>query len=273
MPTTQEFFSGTHGNGLNFCPSRMSVDGYDRWITASGHKKGDGVPTAASISMSLMQCARLFWHLYSVSGYTVTSDGSGFVDPPSYNGAQSAEGVYIIANNTSVVGGFSSEAGEEIEPYERVCKSSVAGGETGLRDNSDIVCHASGSVSIAALYDGGVLMGYGFYYTDEFFRARAHFKNSGECESRVSLRSYIFSEQSDTAFRVYDYAYVEIDGFHFLCEAFAAGFGNNFFVFANATALTASAALTAEDWGDDGEITAESSVDCSGLIFNFWTPL
>jgi len=267
MPTTQEFFAGTSGNGLNFCPQRMDVDDFDRWITASGHKKGDGVPTAASISSSLIKCARMFWHLYSVSGYTVTSDGSGFDDHPSYNGAQDADGVYIIADDASVSGGASSEAGKEIEPYERVCKNFLRGGETGLRDNSIIVCHGDVfSLRVMAFYDGGVLMGYGYFNGDQAFHARARFQFYGVGESFVKLGSTIFSEQTDTSTRVYDYAYVEIAGFHFVCAAGAIGDTGS--IFADATALTASSASSGFP-----DITAESEVDCSGLTFNFWTPL
>ena len=261
MPTTQNFLSGTHGNGFNFCPGRINVDDADRWITASGHKKGDGVPTAASINLSLIKCSRMFWHLYSVSGYTVTSDGSGFDNYPSYNGAQSAEGVYIIADDATVVGGISSEAGSEIEPYERVCKSFVQGGETGLRDNSSIVCHGYGVLNVRALYDGGILMGYGFFQAVAYARASFHLQFS--CESLIVLSSMIFSERPDASRTDYDYAYVEIDGFHFTCEAVAVGDTGS--IFADATALTASAASAGQG------ITAESAVDFSGLTFNFWT--
>jgi len=79
-----------YGNGFAECVQSVDVSGYDRWITASGHKKGDGTPSPTSIQESFDKVYRFYWMLESVtfSGLEMTlytfdgCDEFGGIGPP-----------------------------------------------------------------------------------------------------------------------------------------------------------------------------------------------
>ena len=220
MPTATPFTALGAGNGFPFCLTKVDVSGYDHWTTFSGVNKDSPTTSDALIAESLAIGMNLYWNTFSCVAPTSSS----------FTGS--------TGNTSSSVSYLDVSSSARGDPHKRVCGRVVAN----EKDNNgssyaEVYINFAGGNFVAKMYDGvttdeGNLVGYGFYSGSLILTRGAA---TTRARSRVNIQGFM-NETPTTA--AIDYAYVELGGAHFACEASA--FGNDT-QSADAASLTASA--------------------------------
>ena len=113
MPEATPFTALGNGNGFPFCPEKIDVSSYDRWVTLGGTQKGSS-PTDEEIQLSLKIAMAFFWNLYKIPAAAVAEADA------------SPAGTAIAEVTEAEISAFVS-GGNVTEPEERVCSDATEG--------------------------------------------------------------------------------------------------------------------------------------------------
>ena len=199
MPTFDPFKAlCPNEHGLPFCVPKVDVSGFDRWVTLSGHKKGDGAASQASIDSSASLARKLFWRLSSMS-VTTSADYNG-----DFGGDPQSESITSVTRDQL--------------PFDLICESSW--GKFKSKDSSGfvlIIVSALIRANIAMMYDGGTIpenfVGFG-----QRLQLSTASQSVGDAEVSVVIYSYGNDEGSGSGKEV-DHDYVSVSGLNFICRA------------------------------------------------------
>lgn len=236
-------------NGLSFCPPRKDVDSSDfDYMTLGGYRKGDSNVTDTQINDSLEGAMELFWNSYELD-----ADAS----------ANITIGTDVL--NAAVSDVVLQEGGQDLEPVDRVCKSSLPVSTDIQNDDDGGTGYASASVQIGAfpivrMYEGGTFIGYGISGIAGKSSSSAGDQSTGEFyDAEVTLTSIIEDDPNPSSLdeissRIDE---VTISSSKLLSHSFAE-------VFDSGTGTPSTALLSASVSGG-----ATLSASITGL--NFWS--
>jgi hypothetical protein len=258
------------GNGFTQCVPRVDVSDFDRWITLSGHKKGDGEASKASKKESFEKAMFLFWMLRRVDLFgKLVTEGEQPTDP---------KDEWELDQLRLLLGQFDDPPEpEEIEPFQRVC----IGFSTGFLETEPAIdpeeiipaqVQALLVFQISRMYDGATddednFVGYGFggILEPSFVLVEAPVFGGTTVQSRVELGSFANETDTDGEDFIEDQAYVELDGYWFNVIAKAGNNGEDIVGTVDAETLSASVVNNgAVSFGDT--ITSEAKVNA----LEFW---
>ena len=221
MATTPQphFTALTIGNGLQTCGFEVEMkDRFGYWTTFDGVNRdtvagiiANPAGLAASIANSLEKAMKIFWQMSAIK-FTCTAAST----EPDFSGASSLTGVIF----------------EGILPPTRVCSPDEL--RYGLDRNPEnepryaVSSSYRGMIFVKYLYDGEFI-GWGTHdgrSPTSFLSFLAIESAAGGVWSRLNICGYI-NQRANTSRRTYEYAYVEIGGISFVCEAFVETTSNN----------------------------------------------
>lgn len=258
------------------------VSSFDYWTTLSGFTKDDADAgtrvTQKQIGDSLNNATKLYWYAYGMN-YTSETNAGG------------------VLNNSLNADTAPFKWGYE-EPFRRICKIDFFEFDytpgygvrfmdgAGFNEPTGISIHSleefgigEDQFPIVRMYNGDTtdednFVGYGLgrvysamvvagpgFLPIYGYRAFTMESDGGNyCQALVALISHTFDE---SAFRDVDYAYVELNGVHFLCVAngFATGTGSS--VTLDASILSASAQVPANS--PDDAVLSSITIDSIGF--------
>jgi len=207
MPTATSFTALGRGNGFSFCPSKINVSNYARWITLGGTQKGNSA-TNSEIQTSFVNAVKIFWNTNQPDGSPNTSKGGGLGD-------------IIIRTDGST--------GDPLEPINRACRlggavysdSGTSGDDT---FTSSFSMGASISLGIFRMYDGPTdnednFVGYGWSgihfdasVDDSPGQNAPADAEAGDARSSVQMQSALFSLDPSPYPDPAEFAYTTISG-------------------------------------------------------------
>ena len=217
MPVAIPFESEEVDNGFPSCLSIIDVSSYDRWTTLSGVNKDNvGSFTASEledkIQESLVLAMKLYWNGFSVDAF--------------------AQGVFN--SDIATADGADTSASQYDEPKNRVC-----GFASGVNDDS--IGSTSASINInfrlpTPISNGSTFVGYAASAEPVSLVGRS----AGGPRTSLFVAGEIISEIPDpSSNHIYDYAYVSVSGFSFVCQAEARRGSTSYTLVADAANLNA----------------------------------
>lgn len=212
MPVAQPFYASGAGNGFPTCLPKIDVtdrgDGlpYDYWTTLSGVNKDNPTTSDALIAESLVLASRLYWFGYSVGLVNTATDGvvSTSLDSMDLSGQPSSE------------------------PKDRLCTTELEKPDEVDR-NGLVASQAGFSMRLPTrLYNGETtdeanFVGYGVAIPGFLFDFAWTSAETASTFASVQIQSAIENASEGGLFGNLDCAYVELDGMHFVCGAYAIG--------------------------------------------------
>lgn len=239
MPIAQQFYSRGVGNGLSFC-NPVNVNNFSpgtMWVTLGGFKDTDvGLPTDAQIELSRHNAIKLFWNFYGFSG--------------------DLEATAITTNTTTTLDSLNVDNSDEffgsaLVPFQRVCSNTLFLNKLVPISGNYPRCEMEAIFSIAGYYSGSDFLGYGLEPNTSIF-AEAAGRAGTPALVRLSTRFVAAGPALDEDV---DFAYIELNGMHFVCEARARAF---------TTRIADAANLSAYSFLED---RSEQSVTITSLDF------
>lgn len=247
-PTFIPFYSGTRENGMTECVTsdflRLNVNDYDYWTTLSGVNKNNYTsPDAGDISASLRKCQELFWYFYAVQT-TATAQRSD-VD----SGGEASMSEIPVE-------------GDYAQPRDRVCETSLVNlVRTYPTETPSIIsCRGVIGFRLFELYNGDIsdysnLIGYSLGNLGTSIFELESNMNFG----RAGVKLYSVADEGSSSSFDYEHEYVSVNGFHFLCQAYAT----------KATSVSSNdidaTVLSAEYDFDNGSTTGYATAQITGL--------
>ena len=265
MPTATPFTALGKGNGFPFCPRKIDVSLYYKWVTLGGTQKGNA-PTDAEKNASLINAMKLFWNAHELLGSAYSSNVSNPLP----------DIIYTQSSPTNP-----GELGTDPkEPRDRVCPAQFMNSYMSIYKETVGASEIFGTIAIpiARMYNGSTdneanFVGYGMFTP---CRIGADTSGSGGLlggsEVNVAVQSFIrFAPPSSTSTDDYDDAYTTFAGLPVLSSAEAHASGNtSVTASANASSLTAYASFL-QVYGGSSPIT-NSGVSSAGLTnIDFYT--
>jgi len=229
MPIATPFTALGAGNGFASCLSKVDVSSYDYWTTFSGVNKDSPATSDLLIAESIQLGMKLYWNGFSCVAPSRATFSSEREPPLPY---ESSSVSYLDVSSHSTA-----------EPMKRVCGKFISASDSQTsspsgRTNCQLFLAIDAPVR---MYNGDITdednfvgIGYGMGSP-----VNTRGSSSARANTRVTIVGHLDESPSTTG--TYDYAYVEVGGMHFVCEALAKG---NVSETANAANLTASAAAT-----------------------------
>jgi len=210
MPTATPFSALGAGNGFPSCPTRIDVSGYDYWTTLSGVNKNSPTTSDALIAESFQLSMSLWWNLHRVSVETEHNGNNTGVSPASLSSVD--------------IGNTSADPTSTLEPNERICRTFI--------NSSD---SAGGSSIFARVLQRNIKLYNGVTSNEENFVGYGAFQvNSLDAQTcfvgtqafvfalaGVGIGGYIEDAEVDFNSFIQEFAYVELDGMHFVSMAYA----------------------------------------------------
>ena len=228
-----------NGTGLADCYPRLDVDALTNVITLGGFKPyTDGAVTPALITASRDALMKIYWNLEELKGNLVGSKDTA-----------------VTSEDTGV------NVADDPEPKGRVCDPAEFEAEL-FADGISALATLRVYYSFSRFYYNNEFIGYGF--SGFVHGVRASMQPAigvGSLTTYVYLRSY---DSSFTSGRD-DFAFVDIDGIHFLCEVYLPPFGD--------VSVAYAANLYGEYERTIGSTLYKSKVDllANGGLFKFYT--
>jgi hypothetical protein len=248
MSTTTPFRTKGRGNGLNYCVNHLDVTDFDHWVTLSGHKKGDGIPSQESINDSLVKAFELYYMLDKVRFLSIAA-ATSLVDSETgqtFNTSAQRADLQIGVTETETVFdppfvGSPAPTGPTppVEPFQRSCRSFIGSDSHYSKivygDNvtvSEVFYVSSTAQTVAnllieALYDDSKLMGYALRSSSFYSFVGAGSLNDSFINHEIAAGVYLSNAIQTSGeneiepgyeFRT-EFAYIEIQGYHFLSVA------------------------------------------------------
>jgi hypothetical protein len=226
MATTQEFFASGMGNGFPFCLSKIDVSGYDKWTTLGGwNKTSVGTPNHSEIGLN--QASKLWWMFNGV-----TAQGQKFV-----SGIEDESVTVSVDHENHPNSG--TDAGPPfveytstnfVDPKYRICESFVSARANATVSGLSVTYNAtdeyypedefSATATIFRLYNGETsnesnFVGYGVGALNSGFS-----RTAGVIRARYESTDVVLTAALIADYGNEDSAYVDLNGFHFVCGAF-----------------------------------------------------
>jgi hypothetical protein len=214
MPTAYPFSTLGKLNGLPGCVPKVDVSGFDYWTTASGYNKDDfdasTAVTQEQIDQSLHKIGRLFWNLYRVTCRT------GYLSNPSSILTEVIVGEWDITELDFDL------VSVPIEPKDRGCGGPLSDSGSSVPNLGYIDLRLD--TGFSRFYNGDTddeanFIGYGgaFIDTASSFDPNGTIRSAyipigGDPESILGG----YSTDNFSGGVIYEYAYVDIQGIHFL---------------------------------------------------------
>jgi len=236
MPEAKPFYAITRSGGLidssaTACTNQEDVTG-KTGVTLGGYVLGSGSPTQEQIRDSRRHAMALQWNLYSISA-TVEADDDGSV---------TTAGVVTLP--------------AEKEPNERLCYFNTPSPNFSLGFSNPLPARVDfNAISIDALYENDVFVGYGFDGVGLVTQA-----NTPLTGVQIWLTNAAATSGN------YDNAFVQIQDMHFYAQVIAVDIGGDY-------SLTGSASsLSIEETYDNGSVQYRSTIGLSTTnLFEFYT--
>jgi len=257
-PIATPFTALGEGTGFPSCINTVWVGWSDYWTTLSGfNKNSTGSPTQASIDESFRMAMNLYWNLHE---FTLTCSHTPVFDQPA------------ASIDKLVVGDQNEVDFEGVQPVKRACwdfssqfsryiyswRSAVEAQSNWTRANS--------RVGIFAYYDTRGLLGYAANSSSVSLNVNASLlavRSSISPLAGVNLTGNVRTAVIDPTPYLQNYAYVELDGMHFVCQAYASdGYDDS----ATIDAANLTAECTRATYNPAGSVTVEASI----TGFNFY---
>lgn len=181
MSLATSFSTKGRRNGFPFCPNSVNVDSFYDYMTLGGYRKGDtGGASASQINDSLVGAMELFWNSYELD-----ADASADITLGSDNLSASVSDVVLQENSV------------DLEPVDRVCKSSLPNSTETQNDDDGGTGYATASVQIGSfpvvrMYESSNFIGYGINGIAGKSSSSAGDESSGEFyDARVTFTSIV----------------------------------------------------------------------------------
>ena len=236
MPTADKFTFIADDYGASGL-SRTDVSGKDAWTTLSGFNKNSvGAPTESQLNESKRLAWKLFLLNYSCTLTASATDTFNLFPNAVISGINVDDDIIADGNQTPL---------SIADPQKRLAYQE-SGSKKVVNNTTNIVEAYFGASRPRRLYNGDItdeanFVGYGSG------GARSYALSQGG-QSEVNLTSFVtdFKVPSNSN-RIWDYAYVNFEGFHFVCEAGAFRGSSEGGFAANASLLLSSSSLVEED--------------------------
>ena len=213
MPIAYPFSTLGKLNGLPGCVPKVDISNFDHWITASGYSKDDFDAaidvTQEQIDQSLHKIGRLYWNLYRITCLT---------------------GILSNPNSTLtevIVSGWDATQDpppppDPVQPKDRVCGGVLTRGGNTAPNLGDIDLRLD--TGFSRMYNGSTddeanFIGYGGAFIDTAYSidptgtiATWYLPVGGDPASHLGG----YSTDNFSGGVIYEYAYVDIQGIHFL---------------------------------------------------------
>ena len=251
-PIATPFTALGAGNGFPECINTVWVGWSDYWTTLSGfNKNSTGSPTQASIDESFRMAMNLYWNLHE---FTLTCSHTAAFDQP----AASFDKLIIGDDNVAEF--------EGLQPVKRACYDFSTQFSRYILSRYNVAeaqsnwTRASGRLGIFAYYDTRGLLGYSANSSSVSLNVNASLlgvRSSINPLAGVNLTGNVRTAVIDPAPYLQNYAYVELDGMHFVGQAYASD-GQDDSATIDAANLTAE--CTRATYNPAGSVTVEASI-------------
>ena len=227
MPVAESFNALGAGNGFPECITKVDVSSFDYWTTFSGVNKNSPATSDLLIAESIQLGMKLYWNLFSCVAPTNVTFSSTGSNP----------------GESSSVSNLDVSSHSRAEPMKRICGFASASDNQSSAPNGATNCQLFLTAGLPVrMYNGVITNEANFVGIGRGMGSTVNTRGSASnrAVSRVTIVGHIDASTSTAG--VYDYAYVEVGGMHFVCEARADG---NDSEIPDAANLTASATGTA----------------------------